>query len=65
MGVLFILNIVNSLIYDLDHKISIIVKNSIKAIPQIRMDTYTYAHTYNIKGILLSPVKPQSNCSMT
>lgn len=63
MGVLFILNIVNSLIYDLDHKISIIVKNSIKAIPQIRMDTY--AHTYNIKGILLSPVKPQSNCSMT
>lgn len=45
IGVTFILNIVNILVYDLDHKILIIVNNSMKSTPKIRTHTHTYTHT--------------------
>lgn len=56
IGVMFILNVVNILIYDLDRKSLIIVNNSLKSIPKMRMDvrtdTHTLAHTDTLSGEL-------------
>ena len=43
---MFILNVVNILIYDLDHKILIIVNNSMTSIPKIRINVYIHTHTH-------------------
>lgn len=57
---MFVLNIVNTLLYHLDHKILIITNNSMKSIPEIKMSAHTHART--LKRTLLSSVKSQSNC---
>lgn len=46
IGFVFVLNIVNILMYNLGSKISIFVNRSFKSIPKIRIDTH------NIKRIL-------------
>lgn len=47
---MFILNIVNTLVYDLEHKILIIVNNGMKSIPKMRMDTHIHAHAHALSG---------------